>query len=81
MTMTTKMKPVSQGGVSAPSVDDPKSDIADIMVRFITHPEQEKAIAKAMNETEAEKACRLLGLQEIHEGVVTLIDKLDLTID
>ena len=81
MTMTKKMKPVSQGGVYDPTVDDPKSDIADIMVRFITHPESENAIAKAMKETEAEKACRLLGLSEIHEGVATLIDKLDLTID
>ena len=51
--------------------DGDKADMADIMLRLVCAPQ----------ETEAEKACRLLGLQEMHEGVATLIDKLDLTID
>ena len=51
--------------------DGDKADMADIMLRLVCAPQ----------ETESEKACRLLGLQEIHEGVATLIDKLDLTID
>lgn len=51
--------------------DGDKADMADIMLRLVCAPQ----------ETEAEKACRLLGLSEIHEGVATLIDKLDLTID
>ena len=78
MSMTAKMSPVSQGGVYDPAVDDPKSDIADIMVRIITHPEPAKAIEQAMTETEAEKIARQLGRPDKAEDLQYLMDKLDL---
>ena len=48
--------------------DGPKADIADIMIRRM----------QGIEETEAEKACRMLGLDHIDAGVADMIDKLDL---
>jgi hypothetical protein len=53
------------------AADGDKCDIADIMIRLM----------HGIEETEAEKACRLLGLPDTHEGIAALIDKLDLHLD
>ena len=52
------------------AADGDKCDIADIMIRLM----------HGIEETEADKACRLLGLPDTHEGIAALIDKLDLAI-
>ena len=71
MSMTGKMRPVEKGGLYNSTLDQPKADIADIMVRMM----------KGVEETEAEKVARQLGAPDKAKDIQYLMDKLDLQLD
>ena len=67
MSMTAKMLPVPKG-LYNPTLDGPKADIADIMIRLM----------HGIEETEAEKVARQLGAPDKAKDIQYLMDKLDL---
>lgn len=72
MSMTRKMRPISKGGLYDPRHDDPKADIADIMLRLVHGIEENEAeiVARRIDAT-AEQA----------QTIAYMMDKLKLTID
>jgi hypothetical protein len=68
MSMTLKMRSVSEGGEYIASIDGPKADIADIMIRKMN----------GIEESEAERAARLLGAHDKAKDIAYMMDKLDL---
>ena len=68
MSMTSKMRSIDKGGLYNPTLDGPKADIADIMIRLM----------HGIEETEAEKVARQLGAPDKAKDIQYLMDKLDL---
>ena len=68
MSMTLKMRSVSEGGEYVASIDGPKADIADIMIRKMN----------GIEESEAERAARILGAHDKVEAIQYMMDKLNL---
>lgn len=71
MSMTAKMRPIDKGGLYNPMLDEPKADIADIMIRLM----------HGIEETPAEVAARRLGSPESAKDLAHMIEKLDLQLD
>ena len=69
MSMTAKMRPVP-AGLYNPMLDEPKADIADIMIRLM----------HGIEETPAEVAARRLGSPESAKDLAYMIEKLDLQV-
>ena len=67
MSMTANMRP-EPNGLYNPTLDGPKADIADIMIRRMS----------GIEETEAEKVARRLGAPDKANDIKYMIDKLDL---
>lgn len=71
MSISAKMRPIDQGGLYNPTLDSPKADIADIMIRMM----------QGIEETPAEIAARRLCAPEKVKDIAALMDKLDLTLN
>ena len=78
MSMTSKMRSIDKGGLYNPTLDGPKADIADIMIRIISNPVQAETVTEVMKETEAERIARELGNPDKANDIQYLMDKLDL---
>ena len=71
MSISAKMRPIDQGGLYNPTLDSPKADIADIMIRMM----------QGIEETPAEIAARRLCAPDKVKDIAALMDKLDLTLN